>query len=343
MHWGGGSPNILTATHIRGLAERLREHFHLLGGAEFAVEIDPRHVAQPQVDAFAAAGVSRIFFGIQDFEPAVQTAINRIQPFEVTRRAVEMFRDRGIASVNLDIVYGLPHQTVETAERTIDLLLQLKPDRIAAFGYAHLPSRLTHQRLIDEAVLPGPQERYRLAELIGDRLVEAGFVRIGLDHFARPEDTLATRPLARNFQGYTIDKAATLIGLGASSIGRIGPGYTQNATPLTEYMRRIEKDGLAVARGFEMGEEDRIRAFAIERLMCDLAFCAQATEQRFGPKAAILRRDAARLIAADRDRLVEATAAGFRVTERGRPFLRTICSEFDRYYQAGTTRHAAGV
>jgi oxygen-independent coproporphyrinogen-3 oxidase len=182
-----------------------------------------------------------------------------------------------------------------------------------------------------------------MAELISRRLVEAGFVRIGLDHFARPEDTMATRPLARNFQGYTTDKATTLIGMGASAIGRIGDAYVQNATPMADYMRRVEADGLAVARGFEMGEEDCIRAFAIERLMCDLAFSAHEAEQRFGAKAAILKRDADRLIAADQDRLVEPTGDGFRVTERGRPFLRSICAQFDRYFRAGTARHAAGV
>ena len=343
IHWGGGSPNVLSAVHIRRLAEQLRASFRVRGGAEFAVEIDPRTLSQPQVDAFADAGVNRISLGVQDFDAAVQTAINRIQSFDTTRRAVEMFRERAVASINIDLVYGLPHQTLSTAEHTIDLVLRLQPDRIAAFGYAHLPARLKHQRLIDAAALPDARLRFELAGRIGQRLVEAGYVRIGLDHFARPDDALACRPVTRNFQGYTTDQATALIGLGASAIGRFSDGYVQNATPVGAYMARIAADGLAVSRGLRLAPDDRMRAFVIEQLMCGMAFSGTEMKRRFGAAAEPLYREAKALVASDRDGLVEPTRDGFRITERGRPFVRSLCARFDTYLTAGAAGHAAGV
>ena len=343
VHWGGGSPNILTACHIRRLANTLRERFHVRGGAELAVEIDPRNLAQPQVDALGAAGVNRVSIGVQDFDAKVQAAINRFQPVEMTRRAVEKLRDAGIGALNIDLVYGLPHQTMATAERTIEQVLRLAPGRIAVFGYAHLPARLKHQRMIDAGALPGPADRHRLAQRIAELLLGAGYKQIGLDHFARPSDALAQGRLARNFQGYTTDKASTLLGLGASSIGRLQDGYVQNATPIAEYLRRIAKDGLAIARGLKLAPEDRMRAFAIERLMCEMSFSVSALEARFGTAARALAREAEALVAADDDGLVERTGDGFRVTERGRPFLRSVCARFDAYLPQSRAQHAAGV
>ena len=343
VHWGGGSPNVLSAAHIRSLSDSLHTRFELAARAEIAVEIDPRTLSMPQVTAFTDTGVNRVSFGVQDFDPAVQAAINRIQPFEMTRRAVDLFRDRGVPSINVDLVYGLPHQTLATAERTLRQVLRLSPDRIAAFGYAHLPSRLKHQRLIDPNSLAGPVERFELSELIAEILTGAGYVRIGLDHFAQPTDPLAGRQVRRNFQGYTTDRGAGLIGLGASAIGRIGDAYLQNTTPAGKYIAAIDAGRLATARGLKLDFEDRLRGFVIERLMCDLQFPGHELEDRFGTVAEPVLREAEALVAADADGLVERTSRGFRVTDRGRPFLRSLCAKFDSYLRPETGRHAIGV
>lgn len=343
IHWGGGSPNVLSAAHIRLLSDALRTHFDVAGGAEIAVEIDPRTLSIPQVAAFTDTGVNRVSFGVQDFDPTVQAAINRIQPFDMTRRAVELFRERGVASVNVDLVYGLPHQTLATAERTVRQVLRLSPDRVAAFGYAHLPSRLKHQRLIDARSLAGPVERFELSELIAEMLTGAGYVRIGLDHFAQPTDRLAGRQVTRNFQGYTTDKANGLIGLGASAIGRIGDAYLQNATPAGEYIACMDAGRLATARGLMLDLDDRLRGFVIERLMCDLQFPGHELRDLFGTAADSVQREAEALVAADADGLVERTADGFRVTDRGRPFIRSLCARFDSYLRPEVGRHAIGV
>jgi oxygen-independent coproporphyrinogen-3 oxidase len=241
------------------------------------------------------------------------------------------------------LVYGLPHQTLATAERTLHQVLQLSPDRIAAFGYAHLPSRLKHQRLIETRTLAGPVQRFETSELIAQTLTGAGYVRIGLDHFAQPADALAGRQVTRNFQGYTTDRATGLVGLGASAIGRIGDTYFQNATPAGEYIACIDAGRLATARGLKLDLDDRLRGFVIERLMCDLQFPGYELNKLFGVAAEPVRREAEALLAGDSDGLVERTPGGFRVTDRGRPFIRSLCARFDSYLQPGTGRHAIGV
>jgi oxygen-independent coproporphyrinogen-3 oxidase len=284
---------------------------------------------------------------VQDFDPKVQAAINRRQSFETTELAVKALREHGIDRINIDLVYGLPHQTRDSVEDTIGKVLTLAPDRIAAFGYAHLPSRLKHQALIEEAALPGVVERFAQANRLAHMLTAAGYQRIGLDHFARAGDPLASGPVARNFQGYTTDQADALIGLGASAIGRLPEGYLQNCVPAADYERRIAERGLATARGVRLTEGDRMRAFVIERLMCDLAFPAAELDRRFGAAAAPLLDEARALLEADRDRLVERDGEGFRITERGRPFVRSIAACFDAYLDAepgsGRPRHAAGI
>jgi oxygen-independent coproporphyrinogen III oxidase len=335
--------HILSAAHIRQLANKLQTAFQVSGGAEFAVEVDPRHLGGPQADAFAEAGVSRVSIGVQDFDPAVQHAINRMQPLEQTHRAIHMFRERGVGSVNIDLVYGLPNQTIDSLKQTIARVVELAPERVAAFGYAHLPSRFKNQRMIDAAELPGINVRYAMSELISALLLAAGYVMIGFDHFALPTDPLASRPLSRNFQGYTTDRASALIGLGASAIGRLKGAYVQNATPVADYIRRIEEVGLAIARGLGLSEDDRVRAFAIERLMCEMEFSATGLERQFGAAARPLIAEAEALVAGDRDGLVERAGDGFRVTARGRPFLRSLCAHFDSYLRRGSGQYSVGV
>ena len=343
IHWGGGSPNIMTPAQIRGMSAVLTSSFTVVPGAEIAVEIDPRHIGAAVADALCDAGTSRISIGVQDLDPMVQQAINRQQSFATTEAAVRLFRDRGVTSINIDLVYGLPYQTMTTLEHTIGRVVALAPDRIAAFGYAHLPSRFKHQRLIPSDALPGPLARFQSAAKIGEMLVSAGYVRIGMDHFAKPGDALAGGRLHRNFQGYTTDDADALIGIGASAIGRVGAGYVQNAATTHDYMAKVARNGLAIARGLRLSTEDSMRAFAIERLMCDLAFPSQELRRRFGSAAALLDREAAAVLAGDRSGWLIASEDGFRVTDRGRPFLRSICARFDAYLGMGTAQHSVAV
>ena len=342
VHWGGGSPNILSAEDIGRLTARLDARFRL-SKAEFAVEIDPRYVDDGQVAAFTTAGVNRVSIGVQDFEDCVQAAIGRRQSFAETKLAIDRFRGKGVAGVNIDLIYGLPHQTCDSLLRTLDKVLELAPDRVAAFGYAHLPHRLRHQRLIDERSLPDPTERFAQAELLGLRLSDAGYIRVGLDHYAMPGDPLVAKAVRRNFQGYTSDDASVLIGLGASAIGRLPNGYVQNAVSVADYSKRVNTAGLATVRGFELGTEDRLRAHVIERLMCDAAISVSELYQTFGAAAAPVVAEIRRLVSEDGDGLLMQSLDGFRVTEVGRPFLRSICAKFDTYLAHGGARHASGI
>ncbi len=343
IHWGGGSPNILSADDIARLAEAQRRHFRVRDDLEFAVEIDPRGLDEERVAAFARAGATRVSLGVQDFDPKVQAAINRRQSFEETRFAAQAFRAYGIDAINVDLVYGLPQQTREGVQATVEKVLELRPNRIAAFGYAHLPARLKHQRLISSATLPGAVERFAQASRIGRVLARAGYVRVGLDHYALPGDALASGTLARNFQGYTTDTADALLGLGASSIGRLPQGYVQNHAAVGDYARHVGEGGLATARGIALTAADEMRGFVIERLMCDLAFPARELRLRYGRASEDILHEAQALLAADQDRLIERDGEAFRVTDRGRPFVRAIAACFDTYFDAAATRHAPGV
>jgi len=343
MHWGGGSPNILSAPDIRALAAHLRRNFRCADDMELAVEIDPRDFDEPRADALHDAGVNRISLGVQDFREDVQKAIGRMQSFEDTARVIEAFRDRGVPSINIDLVYGLPLQTVESVDETIRQVITLSPDRVAIFGYAHLPERLRHQRLIDGKALPDAVMRFTQATRMAERLVDAGYVRVGLDHYAKPTDSLAIGAVSRNFQGYTSDAVETLIGLGASAIGQLPQGFVQNVTAASEYARRINAGELATARGFELTEEDKARGWVIRELMCTLRFSHVKLREKFGSHADRLIEVAHEVIADDTDGLIEPEADGFRVRDEARTFLRSICARFDAYLPRSVARHATGV
>lgn len=347
IHWGGGSPNILSPVDIQRLAAATRSCFTVHCDAEFAVEIDPRQLDEDQMVAFAQAGVNRVSIGVQDFNADVQRAINRSQSLDVTKRVVSGFRRLGITSINIDLVYGLPHQTRQSVAHTLEDVLALEPDRISIFGYAHLPSRLTRQRMIPEWALPGTLERFAQSNRLANRLLEAGYSRVGLDHFARPADPLARAAkdgtLQRNFQGYTTDKSDALIGLGSSAIGSFSEGYVQNAIPVADYQRRISENGLATVRGYELSRADRVRAFAIARLMCNLKFPKAELEKRFGRHANEVINLASNLVDADCDGLVADEADGFQVTERGRVFIRSICAHFDAHLVKTPALHSSGI
>jgi oxygen-independent coproporphyrinogen III oxidase len=345
LHWGGGSPDILSDADISRLGAALKAGFHLDAATEFAVEIDPRLMTAAKADAMVGAGVNRISIGVQDFDPAVQAAIGRMQSYQVSKAALDMFRDRGVTSVNMDLVYGLPHQTGQSLAGTIARVIELAPDRIAIFGYAHLPQRAHNQRLIDEAALPGPLQRFAMARQLATQLTRAGYVQLGLDHFARREDSLATLPLNRNFQGYTTDGAGTLIGLGASAIGKLPQGFVQNAVAVADYAGRVAHNGLATARGWTLTDDDRLRAFVIARLMCDFACSFTAIAANFGDaEAQAMLQEADALVAADSDGLLQRTDDGFRLTPRGRPFVRNICARFDAHLNPVTgAKHSMSV
>ncbi len=338
LHWGGGSPTLLAAEHIRALGGALRDAFPLTPDAEFAVEIDPRDLRDDQVAALGAVGVTRASLGVQDIDPQVQTAINRIQPLDCTRDAVARLRAAGVGALNIDLVYGLPYQDRARLLRSVEAMIALEPARFALFGYAHVPQMKRHMRLIPEAALAGPSERFEMAEAAAERLVAAGYRRIGLDHFARPDDAMARLQaegrLRRNFQGYTADQAEALIGLGASAIGQLPQGLVQNHTPIHAYAAAIEADSLATAKGVALSAEDKRRAGLIERLMCDLAVT---------PPADLLAAAAPALAEMEADGLLHCHAGRIAVTERGRPFLRCVAALFDAYLDPAHNRHSVAV
>lgn len=293
LHWGGGTPTILPPPLIHRLSKAIRSVFPTADEFEFSVEIDPTMVDRAKIDALAAEGMTRASIGIQDFDPEVQQAIGRLQPFDITRACVEDLRAAGITSLNTDLVYGLPHQTLARLEDTIDKVLTFAPDRIALFGYAHVPWVSKRQKLIDESALPDDLARYTLATRATERFVQAGLAPIGIDHFAAPGDDLAVAHdagrLRRNFQGYTADSCQTLIGLGASSISRFPGGYVQNAPATAAYKQRIVQAIFPGSRGFEMTADDQLHARAIETLMCYFTLDLDDLSRDYGPSAYTLR------------------------------------------------------
>jgi len=341
MHWGGGTPSVLGPELLGELAGRIAATFNCAVIAEHAIELDPRHVDGPLVQALAAMGVNRASLGVQEFSPRVQKAIGRIQPFGQVAQTVMLLREAGIVDLNFDLMYGLPHQSEEDLTRTIFLAHTLAPNRIALFGYAHVPWFKTHQRLIDESALANAAQRLALAETARQTLLSLGYVPIGLDHFARPGDSLAkaaaSGTLRRNFQGYTTDSADALLGLGASAIGRLPGGFAQNSPDLAGYTRAIESGRFATAKGIALTADDRLRGDIIERLMCD--FSADATELN-GDAFAQTCDTLAPLVA---ESIVKIEGRHITVTKSGRSFVRLVAAAFDAYLARGKARHSVAV
>jgi len=347
LHLGGGTPTILEPDEFQRLFDVLRKRFAFRPDAEIAVECDPRGLGLNLVKAMAAAGVNRASLGVQDIDPKVQRAVNRVQPLGVTKRAAKALRAAGISSINIDLMYGLPHQIVTRVLATIEAVLALAPERVSLFGYAHVPWMKSHQRLIDESALPGPAERLAQYLAAAKRLQEAGYVWIGLDHFALPNDTLAIAArqggLHRNFQGYTTDDAPVRLGFGPSAIGTLPRGYVQNAAPMLAYWDAVETGQLPIARGLVLDDDDRLRASVIERLMCDLQVDLGQVCKVFGHESGFFTEEVAGLTALEADGLVEVDDKIIRVTEQGRPFVRMVCAGFDSYFRAGEERSAHAV
>ena len=343
LHWGGGSPTILQPDDVRGVKAALEASFEFSPGAEFAVEIDPRGMKQPMVDALAESGLTRASIGVQDFDPEVQKAINRIQPFEETRDVVEALRAAGLKSLNIDLIYGLPYQTREMVARTIELSLSMAPQRFAVFGYAHVPHFKKHMQLIKEETLPGAEERFEQFELAHLLLSAAGYTAVGLGHFAVPEDSLAIAQkngtLQRNFQGYTSDDAPALIGLGASSISALPQGYIQNKPDVPDWRKTIESGALPVARGIALSEDDKLRRGIIEKLMCFLAVDLAA----FGKSVTDFpgEMEALQPLIAEGYVIVEGSV--LRVPQNARAAVRLVASVFDSYLAGSKAVHAVAV
>jgi oxygen-independent coproporphyrinogen III oxidase len=337
LHWGGGTPTMLGLDSMQLLVARIARHFDLSGLLEHAVELDPRACVPATATTLRAIGATRASLGVQDFNAHVQHAIGRVQPYDVVARCVEQLRAAGIGSINLDLMYGLPEQDRESLLHSLEMAHTLAPERIALFGYAHVPWMKKHQRLIQEAALPGTAERLAQAEAARGLLFGLGYTGIGLDHFARPEDELAVAAregrLRRNFQGYTTDVADALLGLGASSIGRLPQGFVQNQPELGAYKAAIAAGHFPTVRGKAMTDDDRLRADIIERLMCDFAVEVDSPLlNEAWPQLAALHDQG--IVHLREDRVV--------VTAEGRPFVRLVAAVFDAYLsRAG--RHSAAV
>lgn len=347
VHFGGGSPTMLRPEDMVGLMDCLRRHFTFGLAPEISVEMDPNDLDESRYDALAVIGMTRASLGVQDFDDKVQKTINRIQTFEQTQSVVDAVRARGVHSVNCDILYGLPFQTCETLQQTVDQIISLDPDRIALFGYAHVPWMKKHQSLIPEQALPDIAERYRQMTMAAEMLGKAGYRAIGIDHFAKPADTLSRAveagELRRNFQGYTTDTADALIGLGASAIGRLPQGYVQNMVATGEYQRMVDEGGFAVLKGIELSEDDHLRSHVIERLMCDFSLDLGDLKRRFGKASHSVSMEAQLFAGGDRDGVVRMDGDVFAVTEAGKPFVRNIAATFDAYLGSGRGRHSVAV
>ncbi len=336
IHWGGGTPTFLGDEESARLMAALRSSFDLDPDGEYAIEVDPRRVAPERIAFLARLGFNRISVGVQDFDPVVQLAVNRVQSLEETRAVIDAARANGFKSVNIDLIHGLPKQTVAGFAATLERVLECAPDRIALYSYAHLPAVFKPQRRIHEADLPGGEAKLELMTSAIRRLERAGFVHIGMDHFARPGDELAVAQrqgrLIRDFQGYSTGGDSDLVGLGVSAIGKIGPAYAQNLKGLDEYYATLDQGELPVLRGIELKPDDIARRAVIQALACDLAVSKTSIgiahlldfDTYFAAELEELRGLAA-------DGLVELDDEWIYVTPRGRLLVRAVCMVFDRY------------
>ncbi|MEM8869736.1 MAG: oxygen-independent coproporphyrinogen III oxidase [Pseudomonadota bacterium] len=346
LHWGGGTPTILSPAQITDLIGALHDAFNFDPNCEFSVEIDPTQVDEDRIAALTQGGMRRASIGIQDFDPKIQNAIGRPQSYERTAAVVHQLRGAGIESLNTDIVYGLPYQTLEGIERSTDQVLSLQPDRVALFGYAHVPWVAKRQRMISLDTLPDPQARLMLVEQTEAQFRSNGYVPLGIDHFARPGDSLARAAasgrMRRNFQGYTEDGADALIGIGASSISRFPNGYVQNTPATASHTGKIRAGQLSVSGGYMFKLEDRVRGALIERLLCDLSVDLEDLVNTFGSFTEVYRADVDRALAKFSHWLT-LRGNSLVLSPDGKPLARLIASEFDGFFRNGTARHSRAI
>jgi oxygen-independent coproporphyrinogen-3 oxidase len=343
LHLGGGSPTFMSDDELRELMSMLRRNFTFTPGGEYSIEIDPRTIDASRLDTLAELGFNRLSFGVQDFDPAVQKAVHRVQPAEQVFALVAAARERGFESINVDLIYGLPEQTPESVDRTLAQIGQLMPDRIALYAYAHLPERFKPQRRISSVEIPTAAAKVSMLARSMASLMAAGYVYIGMDHFALPNDSLAVAKrqgrLHRNFQGYSTQPDCDMIGLGVSSIGRVGATYSQNAKTLEEYYDFLDQGQFPVVRGLALSRDDLVRRAVIMALMCQGGLSFESIElaylidfqKYFEKEMEILRGQVD-------EGLVELDGSGIKVTDKGWFFVRAVAMVFDRYLQTDRTR-----
>ncbi|ADV14728.1 oxygen-independent coproporphyrinogen III oxidase [Mesorhizobium australicum WSM2073] len=345
VHFGGGTPTLIGAAEFLAMIQLLRRRFAFRESATIAVEIDPRTFTAEIAEAMGAANVSRASLGVQSFDPIVQKAINRVQSEAQTAAAVEELRRHGVSGINVDLIFGLPNQTVESCVQTAAATVAMRPNRLAVFGYAHIPSVIKNQRLIETTALPDSVARAEQAAAVAETLVAAGYQEIGLDHFALPDDELTLAQtsgrLRRNSLGYSADTCKTLIGFGASAIGRVGEGYVQNEVTRESYSRHIAAGRLATSKGYRLTDDDRVRAVIIERLMCDLqadvpAICAACG---FDPTR-LLDSAAERLAKLAEDGIVDIENGFIRVRQEHRFVVRAVAAAFDAFLDRVVPQHS---
>jgi oxygen-independent coproporphyrinogen III oxidase len=347
LHFGGGTPTYLSNADLGRILARVNGSFGLAPGAEIALESDPRGITRDRAFGLAAMGFNRISFGVQDFALPVQMKINRLQTYGLVAHVTALLREAGFTSINFDLMYGLPAQTVGSVRQTAKQAAVLRPNRIAVFGYAHVPWFKKHQRMISDAELPGVSERYEQATAISEELARAGYIAIGLDHFALPDDALAvaasTGTLHRNFQGYTTDTADALIAFGASAISEFPQGFAQSARDTLDWTEAIAEGNSPITRGLATSNEDRMRAAIIEQIMCNFTADFGQIAGRYGFSSPALKDGLFRL-----QPLVEAGVASIngstvRVPHDHRLFLRSVACAFDSHYSGAKNRHAKAI
>jgi oxygen-independent coproporphyrinogen III oxidase len=336
LHWGGGTPTFLARDEMTTLMRMLRGAFNVAPDAEISIEVDPRKVGADTIAFLGELGFNRISVGVQDFDPDVQKAINRIQSEAETRTVIDASRANGFVSVNCDLIYGLPKQTVAGYSATLDKVIEASPDRIALYSYAHVPHLFKPQRRIGEADMPAAEVKLGILALAIEKLGAAGYTYIGMDHFAKPGDELAIaqaqRKLHRNFQGYSTKPDCDLLAFGISAIGKVGAAYVQNVRTLDEYYERLDAQALPVLRGVLLDADDLLRREVIQRLMCDFDLDFATIDAKFGIRfTEYFAPDLAALAPLAADGLAEVTATGIKVTPRGRLLVRTVAMQFDRY------------
>jgi oxygen-independent coproporphyrinogen III oxidase len=343
LHLGGGTPTFMSDEELRQLMALLHEHFKFVPGGEYSVEVDPRTVDEQRLAVLAELGFNRLSFGVQDFDPAVQKAVHRIQPADQVFALVEASRRLGFESVNVDLIYGLPLQTPESFDRTLAQVNRLRPDRIALYAYAHLPERFKPQRRIHAEDLPAGAAKVAMLSRSLDALTDAGYIYIGMDHFALPDDALAVAKrqgrLHRNFQGYSTQADCDLIALGVSSIGRIGSTYSQNAKTMEEYGDLLDQGHLPVVRGLALTRDDLIRRSVIMALMCQGQLQYESINLAWLIDfKTLFAQELIQLDAMQEQGLVQLSESGIQVTTMGWFFVRGVAMVFDRYVQADRNR-----
>ncbi len=338
MHWGGGTPTYLSPEQIEDIYGFIRQHFTFSEDAEISIEIDPRRLTPRHLPVLHKIGFNRVSFGVQDFNPVVQAAVNRVQPEELSRQVVQQSRELGFDSVNIDLIYGLPYQTPASYQKTLDKIIDISPDRLAVFNFAHVPWLKKHQRLLKAETLPRAEEKLQILKLVIERLTEAGYVFIGMDHFAKPEDELSialkNHTLYRNFQGYTTRAGAEVFALGITSISQLEWAYAQNVKDLAIYRQMVRQGILPTRSGYHLNEDDRLRKEVITELMCNNRIIKAHFETRYGIQFdRYFATSLEQLEEFVRDGLVTLTPERIQVSEGGRLIVRNIAMAFDKYLQ----------